>query len=1081
MRVFFRFSVCAISFAWFATQAFAQPQYQIFDIGVVQKTDTASQGFNVSPHGVAVGRVFQNNASQAFGWTLGGGIVGLPNLAGRAYAVANSANDNGIIVGTAADTFFGANRLPVMWQNGAVTQLTLPDGETIGDATGVNSAGIIVGSVDGGSLQRGAIYKGPASAIIKETTSTGCFFITAFGINNSARIVGFGIDPGNAARNVGIVLDFGSTSAFEVGAIPGANGAIAFAVSNAGHIVGSSMMNQGSGTPFIYTDQVGIRAIPFATGTSQGSARGVNSAGWVVGDDSNAFSIPFLWDGTTTYRIADLLPANSGWDLDMNTSSSALGISDDGVIVGTGVHNGETHAYAMVPVQTTPTPTPGPATHFSVTAPANVVSGDAFSFSVTALDSTNNVATGYTGTVHFSSSDPSAILPANSTLTNGAGTFQATLHQLPSQTITATDTVNATITGTSNSIVVIIGDPTPSPTPSGTPSSPTPTPTATPSPGTPTATPTPIPPPGQSLNVSTRLFVQGGDNVGIGGFIITGTTPVRVLLRGIGPSLIGAGVPDALPDPTLDLRDSSGAPILFNNNWRDTQEAEIFATGIPPTNDLEAAIIQTLAPGSYTVILAGSGTANGVGLVEIYDLDHGMESKLANLATRAFVETGSNVLIAGFILGGNNGNDRIVVRGIGPSLTAAGVPNALANPTLELRDMNGTRLIQDDDWQDDPAQTQEIIASGLAPTNDLESAVAVTLAPGPYTAIVSGVENGTGVGLVEVYDRGGAPIYQQTNLVSDQAGQAAFTDSNLKNPWGIATSSTSPFWVADNMTGLSTLYNTTGQPSALVVTVPPASGGKTGNPTGIVYNGTSDFEVGTSAPARFIFATEDGTISGWSQAIGSTAVLKVDNSASTAVYKGLAIGNNGTGNFLYAANFHAGRIDVFDASYTSATLAGNFIDPNIPSGYAPFNIQNIGNVLYVAYALQDAEGVDDVPGLGHGYISTFDLNGNFVARFASQGTLNSPWGMAIAPNGFGAFTGNLLVGNFGDGRINVFDPDTHAYLGQLSDATSTPISIEGLWGLIAGNGGSGGEADAIYFAAGVALEEHGLFGSLKAQ
>ena len=172
--------------------------------------------------------------------------------------------------------------------------------------------------------------------------------------------MGQGIDPMNAARNVGIVYDIGQTMAFEVGALPGFNGALAFGVSNTGYVVGSSMLNQGSGLPFIWSDQGGMVAIPLASGTSQGSARAVNSAGWVVGNDSSAFSIPFLYDGTSTYRLADLIPPNSGWDLSMNTSSSALGISEDGIIVGTGVHNGETHAYAMVPVAPSPTPTPSP-------------------------------------------------------------------------------------------------------------------------------------------------------------------------------------------------------------------------------------------------------------------------------------------------------------------------------------------------------------------------------------------------------------------------------------------------------------------------------------------------------------------------------------------------------------------------------------------------------------------------------------------------------------------------------------------------------------------------------------------------
>ena len=346
--------------AGFAAALAATPQYHIYDIGVVDSGDTASQGFGVSRAGIAVGRSLHTGGSQAFTWTLNGGLVGLPNLAGRNYAVSNSANDTGSVVGTAATTAFGSGRLPVIWQNGVVSQLPLPVGETLGDANSVNASTVAVGSVNGGSLQRGVIYSGGSATIITQTTSNGSYFVTAFGINDSGRIVGQGIDPTNAARNVGIVYDIGQNMAFEVGALPGMNGALAFGVSNTGYVVGSSMLNQGSGLPFIWSDQGGIVAIPLATGTSQGSARAVNSAGWVVGNDSSAFSIPFLYDGMATYRLADLIPPNSGWDLSMNTSSSALGISENGIIVGTGVHNGETHAYAMVPASPTPTPTPTP-------------------------------------------------------------------------------------------------------------------------------------------------------------------------------------------------------------------------------------------------------------------------------------------------------------------------------------------------------------------------------------------------------------------------------------------------------------------------------------------------------------------------------------------------------------------------------------------------------------------------------------------------------------------------------------------------------------------------------------------------
>lgn len=331
-------------------QGVPAPQYQIFDIGLVEATDDASQGVRVSPGGVAVGRSMRSGGSQAFTWTHAGGMVGLGALAGSPFCVSNSANDNGAVVGTCAQTFFGSGRLPVIWQGGTATILPLPDAQTIGDANQINSSGIAVGSVGGGSLQFGVIYDGQQAIPLTQTTSGGSFFVTAFGINDSGRIVGQGIDPNNAARNVGIVYDIGDDQAFEVTGLDGTNGALAFGVSNAGHVVGSAMMNQGSGIPFIWTEAGGMTAIPLPVGTTQGSARGVNSKGWAVGIASSAFAIPFLYDGATTYRVADLIPPGTGWDLSTNTSSSAMGISEDGVIVGTGVLNGEVHAYAMVPV-----------------------------------------------------------------------------------------------------------------------------------------------------------------------------------------------------------------------------------------------------------------------------------------------------------------------------------------------------------------------------------------------------------------------------------------------------------------------------------------------------------------------------------------------------------------------------------------------------------------------------------------------------------------------------------------------------------------------------------------------------------
>jgi hypothetical protein len=253
------------------------------------------------------------------------------------------------------------------------------------------------------------------------------------------------------------------------------------------------------------------------------------------------------------------------------------------------------------------------------------------------------------------------------------------------------------------------------------------------------------------------MQVQTGDNVGIGGFIITGATSKQVLIRGIGPSLTGFGVPNVLADPVLELHGPGAFATITNDNWKQTQETEIQATGIPPTDDLESAIVATLDPGAYTAIMRGHGNTSGVALVEVYDLNQEVDSKLANLSTRAFVSTSDNIVIAGFMLGGSNGDDRIVVRGIGPSLAAFGVSNALANPTLELRNTNGTLLIANNDWQDNQAQAAELTAAGLAPTNNLESGIATTLPPGLYTALLSGLNNGTGIGLIEVYDRGATP------------------------------------------------------------------------------------------------------------------------------------------------------------------------------------------------------------------------------------------------------------------------------------------------------------------------------------
>ena len=259
-------------------------------------------------------------------------------------------------------------------------------------------------------------------------------------------------------------------------------------------------------------------------------------------------------------------------------------------------------------------------------------------------------------------------------------------------------------------------------------------------------------PPAQSLNISTRVRVETGDNLMIGGFIITGTDAKKVLIRALGPSLTLRGVGNAVADPVLDLRGPTGVSLQRNDNWRETQEPEIIATTVPPTNDLEAALVATLAPGAYTALVTGKNNTAGVGLVEVYDLDAGAAARLANISTRGLVLTESNVLIGGFILGGSSVQPRIVLRAIGTSLGNTGIANPLADPTLDLRDANGMRLLFNDNWADDPQQAAELMNVGLAPTASAESALFLTVPPGNYTAIVAGKNGGTGVGLVEVYN-----------------------------------------------------------------------------------------------------------------------------------------------------------------------------------------------------------------------------------------------------------------------------------------------------------------------------------------
>jgi len=322
-----------------------------------------------------------------------------------------------------------------------------------------------------------------------------------------------------------------------------------------------------------------------------------------------------------------------------------------------------------------------------------------------------------------------------------------------------------------------------------------------------------------------------------------------------------------------------------------------------------------------------------------------------------------------------------------------------------------------------------------------------------------------------------ATSFSQLNLVTDDqtVNHAKIPDDALKNVWGISYGPTSPFWVSNNGTGTSTLYNVnplTNATSKLGLTVSiPGNGSVTGQ----VFNGNSTTFKGD----RFIFVSEDGTVSGWRGALGTTAETLVAGSSAN-IYKGVAEATISGNSYIYAANFKSGAIDVINGASGAPGLSGNFIDPNLPSGYAPFNIQNLNDKLYVTYAFHTPGSGDETIDAHLGLVDVFNTQGDLLNRIASGGTLNAPWGLAIAPSSFGQFAGDLLVGNFGDGRINAFNLTTHHFDGQLTGTDGTPLSIDGLWALTVGNGGGAGSTQSIYFSAGPNGEKNGLFGTVAA-
>lgn len=334
------------------------------------------------------------------------------------------------------------------------------------------------------------------------------------------------------------------------------------------------------------------------------------------------------------------------------------------------------------------------------------------------------------------------------------------------------------------------------------------------------------------------------------------------------------------------------------------------------------------------------------------------------------------------------------------------------------------------------------------------------------------------------------PGYAATNLVSDLAATSnpygtSKTDAHLVNAWGVAFNPQGFVWVADEGTSNSTLYDGDGVPQTLVVAIPPGTAGNA-RPTGIVFNGNQSFKVtqnGVTGASAFIFAGQAGTVSGWSPGVNrNSAITVVDDAAAGNIYTGLAIGSRGGSDFLYAADFRHATVNVFDANFARTSVAGAFTDPTLPTGYAPYGIQALGDLIYVAYAKQDGSARDAVAGAGLGLIDAFDTAGNLVQRLVAAGSvLNAPWGMAMAPANFGPLSNALLVANSGDGQINAFNPTTGALLGVISAADDKPIAIDGLRGIAFGNGLNSQPANTLFFAAGPSSGTHGVYGRIDSR
>ncbi|MEY2507044.1 MAG: hypothetical protein QOH01_1373 [Verrucomicrobiota bacterium] len=527
-----------------------------------------------------------------------------------------------------------------------------------------------------------------------------------------------------------------------------------------------------SSAPDVRTFVTG-QPVTFTATVTNPAAPGATPTGTVTFQD---FTYQDLTPITTT--LASNVPIGANGQASMTTSTLAAGNGFLGSHVITASYSGDAnfptasatlvqkvHAFATTTnLTSSPNPSlPGQTVIFTATVtggspgPTGMVTFQEGANTLAQVPLNNGAASfstagltpgDHTITATYQSATLAALSSGSTTQTVAVSTSSptptSTPTPTPSTTPTATATATVTATATATATPTATATATPTATATATPTATaTVTPTATPT-GTPTATPT------QAINLSTRMRIEAGDRAGIGGFIITGSVSKRVLIRAIGPSLRPSGIPQPLADPFLDLYGSGPSPIASNNDWRDTQEASIKATGIPPVNDLESAIDATLAPGNYTAVVRGKDGGSGVALVEVYDLNQGA-GKLSNISTRAFVGSGADITIAGFILGNQSGSTNVVVRGLGPSLAGAGIASPLANPALELRDGDGALLATNNDWRDDAIQAAKVMAAGLAPSDNREAAIAATLTPGRYTALLAGENSGIGIGLVEVY------------------------------------------------------------------------------------------------------------------------------------------------------------------------------------------------------------------------------------------------------------------------------------------------------------------------------------------